>query len=47
MYLEKYEKDPKNMFFKTQDVMKELVDLALELSHIPTSTGRNEPTVIT
>ena len=47
MCLEKYEKYPKNMFFKTQDVMKELVDLALELSHIPTITGRKEPTVIT
>ena len=47
MYLEKYEEDPKKMFCKTQDVMKELVDLALELRHIPTITGRKEPTVIT
>jgi len=47
VYFEKYESDPSKLDQDPQQVLKPLIDLALELSNLKHLTGRNEPTVIT
>ncbi|OOZ40109.1 alpha-D-glucose phosphate-specific phosphoglucomutase [Solemya elarraichensis gill symbiont] len=47
VYLEKIERDEANQQAETAEVMKPLVDLALELAQIGELTGRDAPTVIT
>lgn len=45
LYVEKY--DAKNTGLKTQDAIKDLIDVALEVSKLEEFTGRKTPTVIT
>ncbi|MET0065167.1 MAG: alpha-D-glucose phosphate-specific phosphoglucomutase [Candidatus Thiodiazotropha sp.] len=47
VYLEAYEPDPSKQMNATQDVMRGLVAIALDLAQIETRTGRSEPSVIT
>jgi phosphoglucomutase len=47
VYLEAYEADPEKQMFPTEEVMKPLVSIALNLAEIEQRTGRTEPTVIT
>ena len=47
MYLEKYEKDPKETKKAVASVMGELVAFALQLSEIGKFAGTETPTVIT
>ncbi len=47
MYLEKYEGDANNAGAATAEAMKELVEIALEISNIKEITGFEGPTVIT
>lgn len=45
LYVDSYEKE--NVVGNTQEMLKPLVQIALEISELATYTGRNEPTVIT
>jgi phosphoglucomutase len=47
VYLEAYEADPEKQMSPTEEVMKPLVSIALNLAEIEQRTGRAEPTVIT
>ncbi len=47
MYLEKYQNDPALVGGVTKDALKELVDVAFEISQIVQITGFSSPTVIT
>lgn len=45
LYIDSYEKD--NVLGQAADMLKPLIDIALEISKLPSFTGRNAPTVIT
>ncbi|XP_053683607.1 phosphoglucomutase [Sabethes cyaneus] len=45
LYIDSYEKD--NVLGQAAQMLKPLIDIALEISKLPTYTGRNAPTVIT
>ncbi|XP_058461046.1 phosphoglucomutase [Malaya genurostris] len=45
LYIDSYEKD--NVLGQAADMLKPLIDIALDISKLPTFTGRNAPTVIT
>jgi phosphoglucomutase len=45
LYVEKY--DNKNTALATKDAIKDLIDIALDLSKMKEFTGREAPTVIT
>ncbi|XP_055382507.1 phosphoglucomutase [Condylostylus longicornis] len=45
LYIDSYEKD--NVLGKASEMLKPLIDIALEISQLPKYTGRNAPTVIT
>lgn len=45
LYIDSYEKD--NVLGQASVMLKPLIDIALEISKLPTFTGRNAPTVIT
>ncbi|GAA5960572.1 hypothetical protein JCM3765_005859 [Sporobolomyces pararoseus] len=47
LYVEKYSKDTKEYERDTQEGLKPLIEVALELSKLVDLTGRKEPTVIT
>lgn len=47
LYVEKYSNTPEEYPKDTQQALKPLIDVALELSELVKYTGRNEPTVIT
>ena len=47
MYCEKYESNPEKLDLKTEEALKDIIQLGLELSDIQSLTGRQEPTVIT
>ncbi|ORZ16169.1 hypothetical protein BCR41DRAFT_353624 [Lobosporangium transversale] len=47
LYVEKYESDASKYQDKTQDALRPLIQVALELSKLTEFTGRKEPTVIT
>ncbi|CAO3622518.1 unnamed protein product [Cunninghamella echinulata] len=47
LYVEKYSNNPEEYANATQDALKPLIDVALELSQLKEFTGRTEPTVIT
>ncbi|KAG0360240.1 Phosphoglucomutase-2 [Podila minutissima] len=47
LYVEKYESNPAKYEDKTQDALRPLIQVALELSKLTEFTGRKEPTVIT
>ncbi|KAG0265773.1 Phosphoglucomutase-2 [Mortierella polycephala] len=47
LYVEKYESNPSKYEDKTQDALRPLIEVALELSQLTEFTGRKEPTVIT
>ncbi|KAF9192886.1 Phosphoglucomutase-2 [Haplosporangium sp. Z 767] len=47
LYVEKYESNPSKYQDKTQDALRPLIEVALELSQLTEFTGRKEPTVIT
>ncbi|KAI8333649.1 hypothetical protein BC941DRAFT_357546 [Chlamydoabsidia padenii] len=47
LYVEKYSNNPEEYANATQDALKPLIDVALELSQLEYFTGRKEPTVIT
>jgi len=47
MYIEKPEPDASKHDMQTADALKELIDIALELSQLKKFTGRENPTVIT
>jgi phosphoglucomutase len=47
LYVEKYSNNPAEYANATQDALKPLIDVALELSQLEKFTGRKEPTVIT
>jgi len=47
LYVEKYSKDTKEYERDTQEGLKPLIEVALELSQLVQITGRKEPTVIT
>lgn len=47
LYVEKYESNPAKYEDKTQDALRPLIQVALELSQLTKFTGRKEPTVIT
>ena len=47
VYIESYVAGPDGLDRDPQDALKELVQAALDVSQIPTRTGRNAPTVIT
>ncbi|KAF9576403.1 Phosphoglucomutase-2 [Mortierella alpina] len=47
LYVEKYESDASKYQEKTQDALRPLIQVALELSQLTEFTGRKEPTVIT
>ncbi|GAA5913870.1 phosphoglucomutase [Sporobolomyces salmoneus] len=47
LYVEKYSKDTKEYERDTQEGLKPLIEVALELSKLSELTGRKEPTVIT
>jgi phosphoglucomutase len=47
LYVEKYTNNSETFANDAQDVLRELVNCALELSDMKNSTGREEPTVIT
>jgi phosphoglucomutase len=47
LYVEKYSNNPAEYASATQDALKPLIDVALELSQLEKFTGRKEPTVIT
>jgi len=47
LYVDSYETDDSFLEKDTQEMLKPLVDIALEMSQLPKFTGRNEPTVIT
>jgi len=47
LYVKKYESDPTRLEAETQDAIKDLVHLALEISKLQQFTGRTSPTVIT
>ncbi|KAF9382181.1 Phosphoglucomutase-2 [Podila verticillata] len=47
LYVEKYESNPAKYEDKTQDALRPLIQVALELSQLTEFTGRKEPTVIT
>merc|ERR1719195_685746 len=47
MYLEKYEAATGDLGKHQFEVVKPLAAIAMELSKLPSYTGRNEPTVIT
>ncbi len=46
-YFEKYSNDPKEYGEDTQEGLKPLIEVALELSQLTKLTGREKPTVIT
>uniref|UniRef100_A0A182Q403 phosphoglucomutase (alpha-D-glucose-1,6-bisphosphate-dependent) n=1 Tax=Anopheles farauti TaxID=69004 RepID=A0A182Q403_9DIPT len=45
LYIDSYEKE--NVLGSASEMLKPLIDIALEVSKLPTYTGRNAPTVIT
>lgn len=45
LYIDSYERD--NVLGQAADMLKPLIDIALEISKLPQYTGRNAPTVIT
>lgn len=45
LYIDSYEKD--NVLGQAADMLKPLIDIALQVSELPKFTGRNAPTVIT
>ncbi len=47
VYIDKYEKDEGKLFEDTQVALKDLIDIALDLSQLQKFTGREKPTVIT
>ncbi|KAF9314426.1 Phosphoglucomutase-2 [Podila horticola] len=47
LYVEKYESNPAKYEDKTQDALRPLIQVALNLSKLTEFTGREEPTVIT
>ncbi|GJJ72295.1 phosphoglucomutase [Entomortierella parvispora] len=47
LYVEKYEADSSKFQDKTQDALRPLIEVALQLSQLTEFTGRKEPTVIT
>lgn len=47
MYIEGYESDPSTFSQDPQDVLKPLIDIALQVSQLRELTGRQSPTVIT
>jgi phosphoglucomutase len=47
LYIDSYEKDPAMYELNAQDVLKPLIQIALEISNLKEFTGRTEPTVIT
>ncbi|KAF9952440.1 Phosphoglucomutase-2 [Mortierella alpina] len=47
LYVEKYESDASKYQDKTQDALRPLIEVALNLSQLTEFTGRKEPTVIT
>jgi len=47
MYVDSYESDPNKMFIDTQEALKPLVSIALQISQLRELTGREAPTVIT
>ncbi|ORZ17025.1 hypothetical protein BCR42DRAFT_374046 [Absidia repens] len=47
LYVEKYSSNPAEYANATQEALKPLIDVALELSQLESYTGRKEPTVIT
>jgi len=47
LYLEKYENDSRRLDLDSQVALKELIELALSLSKLKESIGRDKPTVIT
>ncbi|KAI8887357.1 Phosphoglucomutase, first 3 domain-containing protein [Backusella circina FSU 941] len=47
LYVEKYSSNPEEYPKDTQEALKPLIDVALELSELVKFTGRDEPTVIT
>jgi phosphoglucomutase len=47
VYLEAYEADVARHHLDAQDALKELIQIALQISELQTRTGRDQPTVIT
>lgn len=47
MYIDKYEQDEKQFEKDSQEALKDLIEVALELSQLKKFTGREKPTVIT
>jgi len=47
LYVEKYEQGPTRLDLDSQVALKELIDLALSLSKLQQTIGRDKPTVIT
>lgn len=47
LYLEQYESDESKFQQETKDSLKELVEIALDISKMQEFTGRENPTVIT
>ncbi len=47
VYFDKYESSKEHLYQDPQDRLKDLVDLALDLSQLRQFTGREKPTVIT
>lgn len=47
LYIEGYESDPATFTCDPQDVLKPLIDIALQISQLRELTGRQSPTVIT
>lgn len=47
IYIDSYENDPISLTKDAQEVLKPLVNIALEISKIRECTGRDAPTVIT
>lgn len=47
VYLEAYEADVSRHHLDAQEALKELIQIALDISELPARTGREQPTVIT
>jgi len=47
VYIDQYEPDPSRHHIETQDALKELIAIALDISQLQRFTGREKPTVIT
>jgi phosphoglucomutase len=47
MYIDSYENDASKYEMDAQDVLRPLIEIALQISKLKEFTGRTEPTVIT